>query len=295
MKHCLLLLFVGFMIFQTANGQIYRYRVSANSGLFISEVGKAEVKPPVALSYDGSENFKSVLKTGLEFEIIRPIRRDFEAGLQLGYLNLAGHTPTAPLYNFFLSRQNPLPNTYKYPNEALIYDTKLLSVLGTARWYFLPYSKELNIFMKFFGGVTFTGTDFTFDDRRHRVYYDVGVLYARGTQNSDYPKMAGITGGTGLGATWRLSDKFDVYMDLSASGIHSDLVNGVPNFNYVNNEGKTSMQRTNTVSVISHGSLGIIYSAVPDRRISKNNITRSNHISRNKSIKKSPYRKNKRR
>jgi hypothetical protein len=295
MKRCLLLLFVVFMLFETAEGQIYRFRISANSGIFLGEAGKAEVKPPVDLSYEGSRDFKSELRTGLEFEIIRPYSRDFELGIQLGYLNLAGHTPTAPLYNFFLSRHNPLPNAYKYPDEALIYDTKLLNVLGTARWYFLPYSKELNIFMKFFGGVTFVGTDFTFDDRRHRVYYDVGVLFARGTQNSEYPKMAGITGGAGLGATWRLSDKFDVYMDLSASGIHSDLVNGVPKFNYVNNEGKTSLQRANTVSLISHGSLGIIYSAVPDRRISKNNITRSNRISRNKSIKKSPYRKNKRR
>jgi hypothetical protein len=295
MKHGLLLLFVVFMLFETAEGQIYRFRLSANSGIFLGEAGKAEVKPPVELNYEESEDFKSVLKTGLEFEIIRPYTRDFELGLQLGLLNLAGHTPTAPLYNFFLSRYNPLPNSNKYPDEALIYETKLLNVLGTARWYFLPYSKELNIFMKFFGGVTFTGSDFTFADKRHRIQYDVGVLHARGTKSSEYPKMAGITGGAGLGAAWRLSDKFDVYLDISASGIHSDLVNGVPNYNYVNNEGKTSMQRTNTVSVISQGSLGVIYSAVPDRRISKNNITRSSHISRNKSIKKSPHRKNRRR
>jgi hypothetical protein len=295
MKHCLLLLFVGILLFETAEGQVYRYRLSANSGIFLGEAGKAEVKPPLGISYEGSKDFKPELRKGIELEIIRPFRRDFEVGLQLGYLNLAGSTPTAPLYNFFLSRYNPLPNTYKYPTEALIYDTNLLNVLGTARWYFLPYSKELNIFMKFFGGVTFTGSDFTFADKRHRVLYDVGVLYSRGTQSSEYPKVAGITGGAGLGATYRLSDRFDVYLDVSGSGIHSDLVNGVPNYNYVNNEGKTSMQRTNTVSVISHGSVGIIYSAIPDRRISKNNITRSSHISRSKFGKKNLFNKKRRR
>jgi hypothetical protein len=289
-------LFAAFIMFTSiAEGQVFRYRLGLNSGIFITEAGKPEVEPDGKISYPGSEDFKPSLKSGIELEIIRPLARDFEIGLQLGYMNLAGHTPTAPLYNFFLTRHNPLPDAYKYPKEDLIYDTRLLNILGTARWYFLPYNKELNFFMKFFGGVTFTGTDFTFADRYYRVFHKVGVLYARGTENSDYPKMAAVTGGTGLGATYRISDKLDVYADLSASGIYSDIVNGVPNYDYIIRDGKSSSQRTNTLSIISHGSLGIIYSAIPDRRMSKSNVTRTHHINRNMFSKKSNSRYKKKR
>lgn len=295
MKRCLPLLLVVFIFFSTAEAQVYRFRVSANTGMFLGEVGKAEVKPPVVISHPGSSDFSPALKPGIELEIIRPVSTDFEMGLQLGYMNLYGETPTAPLYNFFLSRRNPLPLTYKYPKEALFYDTHLFSLSGTARWYFLPYSKELNLFMKMHGGVTFTGTDFTFTDRRLRISHDVGMIYSQGTQSNEEPKMAGISAGLGLGATYRLSDKLDVYLDVSASGIHSDIVNGVPNFNFVIDEEKTSMQRTNAISVITHGSIGIIYSAIPDRRISKSNITRSTHVSKSFTRKKSSYNKKKRR
>lgn len=292
MKRNLFLLLLVIMFCETGTAQVLRYRISANSSIFLGEPGKKEISYPSRdeLSYPGSQSFKPILNPGVELEIIAPLSRDFEMGIQFEYSNVAGNTPTAPLNNFFMSRYNPLRRdgatlTDFYPKEALIYESQILKMLGTARWYFLPYSKELNIFMKFFGGVAFTGTDFTFENPVHRVQYDVGVLFARGTKNSEYPKLSGITGGAGLGTTYRLSDRFDIYFDVTASLIHSDIVNGIPNFNYVKDEGRTRMDRTSALSALMQGSLGIIYSAIPDRRISKNNITRSSSVNKNMFIK----------
>ncbi len=295
MKRNLILLLLIFIFYNSGKAQVFRYRLSANSGIFISEIGKKEIKPLGTVAHPGSKDFSPVWKPGAELEIILPFSRIFEMGIQLGYDNYAGYTSTAPLYNFFLSKQNPLRYSETssgnyYPDEALIYDTQVLKILGVGRWYFLPYSKEINIFMKYFGGVAFTGTDFTFDNPVHRVKYDVGVLYSRGTKNSEYPKVSGITGGAGLGATYRLSDRFDVYLDATASLIHSDIVNGVPNYDYVQTEGINRMERINAISALVQGSLGIVYSAIPDRRMNKSNVTRSSSVNRNKFLKRKPKR-----
>ncbi len=293
MKRILTLLFLVFLLFETGTAQVIRYRLSANSGIFLGEplLKENQYSSGENLSHPGSQNFKPLLEPGIELEIVAPFSYDFEMGIQFEYGRFAGSTPTAPLNNFFMSRYNPLRYqgaTFKefYPDEAMIYDSQILKILGTARWYFLPYSKELNIFMKCFGGVAFTGTDFTFENPVHRVESGVGVLFARGTKNSDYPKMAGITGGTGLGATYRLSDKFDMYFDVTTSLIHSDIVNGIPNFNYITEGGTARMERTSAIAAVMQGSLGIFYSAIPDRRMNKSNITRSSSLNKKNFLKK---------
>ncbi|SHF59311.1 hypothetical protein SAMN05444274_106305 [Mariniphaga anaerophila] len=283
MKPHVVLLFLLFLICQTSSGQIFRYRLSANAGAFLGEPGKAEIDYPMKdeLSNPGSEEFSPVFKPGVELEIMAPVTPDFELGVQFGYLRVSGHTPSPPLYNFFLSRYNPLPNSYKYPDKALIFDTNLLNILGTARFYILPVKNNVNIFAKALAGVTFTGTDFTFHNPVYRVEYDVGVLYSRGTRNSDDPKTAAITGGLGLGATYRLSDKFDIYFDATALLVNSDIVNGVPNYNYINKNGQTSMERTNSPAAVAQASIGLVYSAIPDRRFNKSNFTRSSRMNKN--------------
>ncbi len=298
MKRNLTLLFLICLFCQTGTAQVIRYRLSANSGMFLGEVGTKEKTPPIVNSHPGSKKFTPLFEPGAELEIIAPFTRTFEMGIQFGYDNYAGYTPTAPLYNFFLSKYNPMPVSNRYPDEALIYDTHILKVLGTARWYFFSFSKELNFFMKYFGGVAFTGTDFTFNNPNHRVKYHVGVLHSRGTKNSEFPKKAGITGGTGLGATYRLSDRFDIYVDASASLINSDIVNGVPNYNYTAEGDIPRMEPTNALAATLQGSIGLIYSAVPDRRMNKSNITRSNSMNRNSFLKrkaKSSFSKKRRR
>jgi len=290
-------LFLFFLTHGVASGQIFRYRLSANSGMFLGEVSRAESEPPGKISHPGYENFSAVFKPGAELEIMSPITPDFELGLQFGFTNFAGHTPSPPLYNFFLSRFNPLRDSYLYPDKALIYDTKTLSILSTARFYVLPVHSDMSVFLKLLGGVSFTGTDFTFHNPVYRVQYDVGVLYARGTQNSDYPKVAALTGGLGLGSTFRLSDRLDIYFDATASLINSDIVNGVPNYNYVEADGKGTMQKTNSLAAVAQASVGLVYSAIPDRRFNKSNFTRSSRVNKslfNRKKRKSPFSKRRR-
>ncbi|MDD4143783.1 MAG: hypothetical protein PHN68_04025 [Prolixibacteraceae bacterium] len=284
MNRHLIFTFIALLFFNLASSQIFRYRLSANSSFFITEPGKAEIKHPGAdmLTHPGSSDFSPAFRIGADAEIMAPVTSDFEVGMEFDYMNLYGHTDKAPLYNFFLSRNNPLPDSYPYPTEALIYQTNVLSLLGTARWYFMPIGDEANIFLKAFGGVAFTGTDFTFRDPFYRVEYDVGVLYARGTRNSDYPKRAAFSGGAGLGSTIKMTDKFDIYIDGTVSFINSDIVNGVPNYNYISSDGTESLKSASCWSMTSQISVGLLYSAIPDRRLHRSNYTKSRKV--NKSI-----------
>jgi hypothetical protein len=259
-------------------GQVFRFRLSANSGAFLGEPGEAEKVYPMGeeMSYPGSRGFSPRFYPGAELEITTPLTTDFECGLQFGYNRFSGYTPQAPFYNFFLSRYNPLRNTQEwYPDEGLIFDSRVLSTLATARWFFLSFDGTLNFFMKLSGGVAFTGSDFTFHDPVHRVQYDVGVLYARGTRNSEDPKQVGFQGGGGLGATYRLSENLDICLDAGVSFIQSDLVNGVPNYDYSDSGGEGTMQPVTCIAEVARASIGIIFSATPDRRFRHDNITRA--------------------
>jgi len=282
MYRYLILTALSLLFFNLAYSQIFRYRLGTNSSIFISEPGKAEIRHPGAdqLTHPGSSDFSPGLRVGADAEIMAPVTSDFEVGMEFDYTNLYGHTEKAPLYNFFLSRHNPLADSYPYPTEELIYKTNVLSVLGTARWYFLPLGDEFNIFLKAFGGVSFTGTDFTFRDPYYRVEYDVGVLYARGTRNSDYPKRASFSGGAGLGSTVRLTDKLDLYIDGTASFINSDIVNGVPNYDYFEVDGNETLKAANCWSITAQVSVGLLYSAIPDRRLNRSNFTKSRAVSK---------------
>ena len=295
MCRILLLFFVAMMLNAQGSAQVIRYRIGANSGMFLSEIVKNENQPSLIPPHEGSRNFTPVLKPGAELEVMVPFTPVFEVGLQFGFDKFSGATPVAPAYNFFFSKENPTRMKNPYPGEALIYDTHLLKFLLTGRWYFLPDTRGVDVFVKYFGGISFIGTDFSFADPYYQVQYAIGKLYSRGTINSDYPKVAVVTGGAGLGFTYRLSDRFDLYFDATSNIIHSDIINGVPNFKYVEAENTKTMERTNALTAVIQGSAGIIFSAIPDRRMSKNNVTRSTKINRYKVIKKksgkSPYKK----
>jgi hypothetical protein len=277
MRNTIALLFLFLFFAGTVTGQVFRFRLSANSGAYLGEPGEAEIDYPMKdeLSYPGSRGFSPIFHPGAELEISTPLTIDSEFGLQFGYNRFAGYTPKAPLYNFFLSRFNPLPDHHKYPGEELIFDSRVLSTLATFRWFFLSYDGTLNFFMKLFGGVAFTGSDFNFRDPVYSVEYDVGVLYARGTRNSEDPKLPGFKGGAGFGATYRLSEELDICFDAALSFIHSDLINGVPNYNYTVLNGDGIMEPNNCYSAVAHLSVGILFSAIPDKRYRENNITRA--------------------
>jgi hypothetical protein len=98
---------------------------------------------------------------------------------------------------------------------------------------------------------------------------------------------------------FRLSDKWDLCIEGTTSLIHSDIVNGVPDYDYVENPeipGGT-LQRADNWSLVTQVSVGIIYSAIPDRRLNKGNYTRSRRSSKKlfwKQKNRSPFSKKRR-
>jgi len=280
MKYFLLIFFLSLMFIEKVPAQVFRYRVGATSGFFMTEPGDAEINHPdyTTISYDNAEGFKPGLKAGADLEIMVPVTVDFELGVQFDYTNLSGRTETAPFHNFFITRHNPLPDTYRYPDEALIFKTKIFNIQGTSRFYLLPLHDYMTFYLKAFGGISFVGTDFTFHDPVYRVQYDVGTLYSLGTLSSEYPKESVFSGGGGLGFTYKISEMIDIFFEGTVSFIHSDLVNGVPNFDFLVFQGEETLREGDAWSTVGKVSIGLIFSAIPDRRLNKGNYTRSRKL-----------------
>lgn len=300
MKYIFLISFLFLMFFKQASSQIFRYRLGVTSGFFMTEPGDAEKNHPdySSISYKGAENFKPGLKAGADLEIMVPVTLDFELGLQFDYTNLSGRTETAPFYNFFITRYNPLPDTYKYPNEALIYKTKIFNIQATSRYYILPLDDYMTFYLKAFGGISFVGTDFTFHDPIYRVKYEVGTLYSLGTLNSEDPKESVFSGGGGLGFTYKVSELIDFFFEGTVSFINSDKVNGVPNFDFLVSQGEETLQQRDAWASVGKVSVGLLFSAIPDRRLNKGNYTRSRKIHKRlywKKKRSKPFRKSKKR
>ncbi len=47
--------------------------------------------------------------------------------------------------------------------------------------------------------------------------------FSQGTKNSSKPKTTALTGSARLGTTYRISDKFDIYLDATTWLINSDV------------------------------------------------------------------------
>ncbi|MFW6309673.1 MAG: hypothetical protein ACOC1D_01110 [Prolixibacteraceae bacterium] len=282
----------------TAGAQILRYRVTANSGLMIKETGQGEIiNPQSGLDdYPSATDFSPSVKIGADIEIMAPITDYFELGVEFDYSNLAGRTETARLYNFFLfDWVNPMPDNYIYPAEPVIYETTQLSFLGTTRIYFLPPRSRLNLFLKAFGGIAFVGSEFKFHDPYYRIEYRVGdALYAQGTKSSQKPKDRAFTGGGGFGGQYKLSGKMAVYLEANVSYVGSDIVNGVPDFNYIGGTGVNYKRAEGIGALTGQISLGLVYSAIPDQRLNRGNYTNSRRATKPKNWKRkrsNPFKK----
>ncbi|HKJ78502.1 MAG TPA: hypothetical protein VKA10_03160, partial [Prolixibacteraceae bacterium] len=102
----------------SANGQILRYRLTANSGMVFTETGQGEIsnRSSQLVEYAPPTDFSPTMKLGTDFEIMAPITPTFEAGLEFEYANLSGRTETPLLYNFWsYDWVNPMPDDNIYP------------------------------------------------------------------------------------------------------------------------------------------------------------------------------------
>jgi hypothetical protein len=278
-----------------ANSQILRYRLSANSGFLINETGPREIPPstPWYTEYGDASDFESLLKLGADFEVMAPITSHIDAGIEFEYGNLEGSTQTPRLYNFFLfDWTNPLPNDI-YPGEAIYYETTQVNLLGTFRYYLKPSDEEMNFFFKAFGGISFVGTNLNFVDPVFRVTYpNVGVLYAKGTENSKDPKDKAFYCGLGAGGTYSITKRLALYLEVTGSFVNSDLINGVPNYDYTEKGLIQFIPSQGVGSLTGQLSLGLVYSAIPDTRINKKvSSTKSKRLDVKRTWKKKKHNK----
>lgn len=263
MNRKLILTLIISLLFVNAFGQLLKYRVGANSSMFMKEVGSAEVKHPLinVLSNPNSTDFTSTLKAGFEGEVMLLWTSHIETGLEFEYADLSGYNDFPPYYNYYFAME--YPSGGEPPVKPLIYETSVLSTLLNARYYFLP-NGSVNPFLKIFGGVSFVGTELNYKDINDRLDNNIGVLYSIGTKNSNDPREAALTYGAGAGINFKISDRISLYLDGSASFIKSDKVDGIPDYNYVNTDGQEVMQPIGNNSFFTQISIGLVFTSKTD-------------------------------
>lgn len=314
MRRLQILTLILVLLAGTASSQILRYRVSANSSLVIQETGQGEIINPQSefSEYPSATDFSPVLKLGADIEVMVPVTSHFEVGAEFEYGNIAGRTETPLLYNFWhFDWINPIQpvtlepgntlgyqiqNEVVYPSEPIIYETTQLSILGTTRFYFLPSRSPVNFFLKAFGGIAFVGTDLKFHDPYYRIEYDVGYLFSHGTKNSQRQKDKAFHVGGGLGGHYKITERVAIYLEANVSHIASDLMNGVPDFNYIGGTGLDYKPAEGVGALAGQISLGLVYSAIPDQRLNTGNSTKSRRLMKKRTWKKkrkNPFKKRK--
>lgn len=262
-RKLILTLIVSFLLVHTAFGQLLKVRVGANGSMFQKEVGSPEVKHPLidVLTNPNYTDFTSNLEVGFEGEVMLLWTSHFETGLEFDYTNLSGYNDFPPYYNYYFAME--YPSGGEPPLKPLIYNTSVIGTVINARYYLLP-KESIDPFFKVFGGISFVGTELNYKDINDRLDNGIGVLYSIGTQNSSAPREAALNYGAGAGINFKLSDRIALYVDGSASFVKSDKVDGIPDFNYVNNNGQEVMQPIGNNSFFTQISIGFVFNTGKD-------------------------------
>lgn len=252
----------------SAFGQVLKYRIGANYGKFNSEVGKAEVEHPLVsvLSNPNATEFSHAFEPGFEAEIMQLWTPNIETGFELDFSKFSGINDIPPYYNYYFAPENPSTIT---TTEPLVYESSALSVLFNFRYYLTP-GGTVSPFFKAFGGISFVGTEFNYEDQSVWQEGEAGVLYALGTENSDEPKDAVLSYGVGAGLNFVLNEQLSLYLDGTLNYIGSDKVDGIPNYDYINNEGQEIMKPAENKALVAQLSLGIVFTSKTNLGLNKN-------------------------
>lgn len=210
-----------------------KVRLGVNSGMFISEPGSADaIVDPFATANTvtiGTAKFKSELKLGIEAELSVPIGQYFGIGLEVEDSKFSGYNDNPIYYNYFASSYSPILN---YNQEALIYNTSVLNLLGNTRVY--PFGHNtFTPYIKLYGGVGFIGTDLRFKSPENQIE-KIDPLYSRGTKLSivEPKRFSTAHFGGGAGFEYQIAGNISLCAELTFSHINSDIIDGVPNFTY---------------------------------------------------------------
>lgn len=246
-----------------------KFRFSGNSTRFMSEPQGKEIIVPYIDTlnlYKGPfPGFTHRGGLGFEAEVYGSLSDRFYVGLEIGNNLLTGENDDPGFYNFQftdslqLTSTDPLTDTiYIHRTDyPLKYRTTLLSVMANFRFY--PLTEGMfRPFLKASAGLSLVSTElslknpslWTTDSTRE---YGPPVLFS-----TDRGGMVpALTLGGGLGFELQITEKLSLYADWSYKMVKSDLVDGIPNFDYNGDTG--GLERFNTWATTSKISFGIVY------------------------------------
>lgn len=248
----LLLIISGFL-----QAQIIGFRLAANSGVLLTEFGPSDVPlHPEQNPAQSSNRFTPQPTAGFEGEVLFQISPSSFFGIEADYTHLKGFNDNPPYYNYFYT-----PYFQQYQDQfyysSIKYNTHLWNLAVNYKYFFFP-EKTFQPFVKLTGVVAFVGTDLTYKDLPEQSL-EWDVLYARGTANSDQKKWPVFHFGGGLGFSYDLSNRMAFQVDGTLTVVNSGIVNGVPNFTYVQENGEDLLRYNRRLSLTAQVSVGIVY------------------------------------
>lgn len=258
MNRILFLALILTVISGNISGQDIKFRLGGNFGKFNSEIGAEEIEHPLVgvLSNPDATQFEQDLGIGFEAEIMIPWTEGFETGFEFKRSNFSGWNETPPYYNFYFSNDKPrLPDGTAIPITTTvpqIYESSTNSLILNLRYYILP-GNTINPFLKASAGVSYTSAIFQFEDAELNAELPSGYLYSNDT------KDAVLFYGGGFGIDFEVSEKVSLYIDGSLNVIGSDLVDGIPNYNYENNSGVETITRTENQALFTQLTIGLAF------------------------------------
>lgn len=243
-----------------ANAQVIGFRLAANSGMLISEFGPSDVPlDPAQNPALSTERFSPQPTIGIEGEILFQIAPSSFFGIEIDYTHLKGNNDNPPYYNYF---HTPYFQEFQdnFSNAPIKFNTHLWNVAVNYKYFFFK-EKTFQPFVKVTGVVAFVGTDLKYQENP-----DLGasgtnsdLLYSRGTTNSEQKKWPVFHMGGGLGFSYDLNKRLALQADATATVVNSGIVDGVPNFTYVQENGEDLLRYNRRLSLTTQISLGVVY------------------------------------
>lgn len=253
----LLLVFAGVF---SAKSQIVGFRFATNTNLFITELGESDVPHPDAYLSSpalSSDKYTPQPTIGFEGEVLFQVSPMSLFGVELEYSKLKGYNDNPPVYNYYLTPYfEDFQRSGEYFNNPVAYNTTLFNVAVNWKYFFFRNS-QFKPFVKLTGVVAFVGTDFTYKDSPDFLESD--VLYARGSSNSDQEKWPAFHVGGGIGFDYEFAEHWSFQIDATSTVINSDIINGAPNFTYINEDGGDMLKYQKHPTLTMQISAGLVY------------------------------------
>lgn len=258
----LLALLLFFAVSSSVKSQVVGFRFALNSNVFLNELGTSDVPHPDAFLNTpalSSKNFTPQPTIGFEGEILFQVSPMSHFGVELDYSKLKGYNDIPPVYNYYLTEYYQLFQTSgEYTADPVAFNTTLFNVAVNWKYFFFQTS-PFKPFVKLTGVVAFVGTDFTFKDNPDPELFKSDVLYARGTSNPDQKMWPAFHVGGGIGFDYKINDHWSLQVDGTSTVVNSDIINGAPNFTYLEEDGKDMLKYNKRPSLTFQVSAGLVY------------------------------------